>query len=132
MVAREEVGEGMSEPEAGHKYTYHDEHCVMDRIVDSLYCTPETNITLHGNYTLIKTGQRLKASMNQAKEELNALVRTSMETKVLAKMKFRNQVGFIPPYFLCLPKLCLLGRHSLFENNLKIVLGFCQRAAWLR
>lgn len=26
----------------------------MDRIVESLYCTPKTNITLHVNYTEIK------------------------------------------------------------------------------
>ena len=33
------------------KYTYHDEHRVMYRIVESLYYTPETNITLYVNYT---------------------------------------------------------------------------------
>ena len=31
-------------------YTCHDEHWVMHRIIESLYCTPETNITLYANY----------------------------------------------------------------------------------
>ena len=30
----------------------------MYRIVESLYCTPETNITLYVNYTLIKTNKK--------------------------------------------------------------------------
>ena len=34
------------------EYTY-DEHWVMYRIVESLYCTPETNITLDINYISI-------------------------------------------------------------------------------
>lgn len=33
-------------------------------------------------------------------------------------MKFRNRVGFIPPYFFCLQKLCWLRRHFFFGNNL--------------
>ena len=32
----------------------HAEHQVMHRVGESLYCTPETNITLHDNYTGIK------------------------------------------------------------------------------
>lgn len=44
-------------------------------------------------------------------------------------MKFRNRVGFIPPYFFCLQKLCWLRRHFLIGNNL--IRFFCfQRAAW--
>ena len=31
-----------------------DEHWVMYGIVESMYCTPETNITLYVNYTQIK------------------------------------------------------------------------------
>lgn len=34
--------------------TYCGEYCVMYRIVKSLCCTPETNITLYFNYTSIK------------------------------------------------------------------------------
>ena len=37
----------------GIEYTY-DEHWVMYRIVESLYCTPETNFTLYVNYIGIK------------------------------------------------------------------------------
>ena len=41
------VGGGMVEiGERDDKYTCHGEHWVMYRIVESLYCTPETNITL--------------------------------------------------------------------------------------
>ena len=36
------------------EYTYHDEHRVMYRVVESLYCTPETNITLYVNYLEFK------------------------------------------------------------------------------
>ena len=43
-----ERGEGDSEN------TYCDEHWVMDRIAESLYCTTETNVTLHINHTAIK------------------------------------------------------------------------------
>ena len=35
-------------------YTYCGEHCARDRLVKSLCCTPETNITLYVNYTSIK------------------------------------------------------------------------------
>jgi len=41
----DETGEGDEE------YTYGDEHWVMYRIVPSLDCTPETNITLYVNST---------------------------------------------------------------------------------
>ena len=34
-------------------YTYNGEHCVMYKIVESLCCTPETNIILYVNYTSI-------------------------------------------------------------------------------
>ena len=34
-------------------YTYLDEYRAMYRIVESLYCTPETSITLCGNYILV-------------------------------------------------------------------------------
>ena len=36
------------------EYTYHDKHWVKYRIVKSLYCTPETSMTLYVNYTSIK------------------------------------------------------------------------------
>ena len=32
-------------------YNYCGEHCIMQRIIESLCCTPETNITLYANYT---------------------------------------------------------------------------------
>ena len=35
------------------EYTYLDEHREMYRIVESFYCTLETNITLYDNYTSI-------------------------------------------------------------------------------
>ena len=38
-------------------YTYHSEHQVMHRNVELVCCTPETNITLHVNYTSIKNFQ---------------------------------------------------------------------------
>ena len=34
-------------------YTYHDEHWVMCRIVEWICYTPETNIRLYINYTLV-------------------------------------------------------------------------------
>lgn len=34
--------------------TYSDEHWVIHRIVESLFCAHETNVTLHFNYTGIK------------------------------------------------------------------------------
>ena len=34
--------------------TYHDEHCVTYRTVESLCCKSETNITLYINYTSLK------------------------------------------------------------------------------
>ena len=42
------------------EYLHHDEHWVMYRIVKSLYCTPETNVTLHINYTGIKIKNKKK------------------------------------------------------------------------
>ena len=53
LVARGEVAGGWKQI-TGLAYTYHDEHWVMYRIVESLYCTPETNITLNVNYTGIE------------------------------------------------------------------------------
>ena len=38
----------------GIKECMHDEHWVIYEIVESLYCTPETNIILYVNYTGIK------------------------------------------------------------------------------
>ena len=35
-------------------HTYYGEHRVMQRIVKSVCCTPETNIILYVNYTSIK------------------------------------------------------------------------------
>ena len=35
-------------------YIYHDEHWVMCRIFEPLYCMPETNMTLYVNYTRVK------------------------------------------------------------------------------
>ena len=43
-----EVGEGDED------YTYHDEHWVTYRIIVSLYCLPESNLTLYDNCTGIK------------------------------------------------------------------------------
>ena len=43
-----------------NEYTYHDEHWEMYRIVESLYCTPETNITLYVNCTGIKIKNLIK------------------------------------------------------------------------
>ena len=34
--------------------TYCDEHWIMYRIVESLYCTSETKVTLRINYTSLK------------------------------------------------------------------------------
>ena len=49
------VTRGMGKIDKGNqKYTYHDEHQIMYRIVESPYCTPEINITLYVNYPGIK------------------------------------------------------------------------------
>ena len=50
MVARGEVVGGMGEiDEEDHEYPYYDEHWEMYRIVESFYCTLETNITMYVN-----------------------------------------------------------------------------------
>ena len=55
MVTRGEVGWGMGEIRVGDlKYTYLDEHWVICRIAESLYFTPDNNLTLYVNYTGIK------------------------------------------------------------------------------
>ena len=41
--------------ECDQEYTYPDENWVMNRIAESLYCMPETNVTLYINYAGIKT-----------------------------------------------------------------------------
>ena len=47
--------------ERDEEYTYHHEHWVMlYRIVESPYCTPETNITLCVNYSGIKIKHLIK------------------------------------------------------------------------
>ena len=44
------AGEGMGEVgEGDQEYSYCDMHWVIYRSVESLYCTPEINITLHVN-----------------------------------------------------------------------------------
>ena len=54
MVTRGEVGERMGEIDDGDwGYIYHGEPWVMYRMIESLYCTSETNITLCVNYTWI-------------------------------------------------------------------------------
>ena len=42
------------------EYSYHGEHWAMYKIVKSLYCTPENNITLYVNYTGIKIKNLIK------------------------------------------------------------------------
>ena len=64
MVTRGEVGGGMGEIGEGD----HDEHWVMYGSVESLYCTPETNITLYVNYTGIKTISHTDELKNTVKE----------------------------------------------------------------
>ena len=47
MAIRGETGRGMGEIGEGNKeYTYHSELQVMYGIIESLYCTPGTNLTL--------------------------------------------------------------------------------------
>ena len=61
VVARREVGGRMGEIGEGDlECAYYDEHQVMYRIVESLYCTPETNITYYVNYTgfILKMGRK--------------------------------------------------------------------------
>ena len=42
VVIRGQVGGEMNEIGEGDKeYVYRDDHCVMYRVVESLYCTPE-------------------------------------------------------------------------------------------
>ena len=49
VTIRGEVGRGMGKMGEGNEDIYHNEHRVMYRIVESLYCTPEINITLYVN-----------------------------------------------------------------------------------
>ena len=54
MVTRGEVGRAQVKQVMGIKEDTCDEHWVLDIIVESLYCTSKTNITLYVNYTGIK------------------------------------------------------------------------------
>ena len=63
MVTKGEVDGQIGEIDDGIKeYTYCDEDWVMYEIVESLYCTLETNITLYVNYTVIKIKKELLTS----------------------------------------------------------------------
>ena len=42
------------------EFTYHDKHGVLYRIVEPLYCTPETNVTVYVTYTGIKILKKFK------------------------------------------------------------------------
>ena len=53
MVAIGEVGEGRMKQIKGIKYVHCDEHRVMYRILDLLYCTPDLNKTIYVRYTSI-------------------------------------------------------------------------------
>ena len=46
------------------EYTYLDEHWIIYGTVESLYCTPETNIMLYFNYTGIKDLRKQKKINN--------------------------------------------------------------------
>lgn len=46
--------------------TCHDDHWVMYEIVESVYCTRETKITLYVNYTGTKFFKKLKKSVSKA------------------------------------------------------------------
>ena len=46
MVASGEMSGGMGEIVEGDKEYIYEEHWAMCRITESLYCTPETNLTL--------------------------------------------------------------------------------------
>ena len=51
-IARGEVGRGMDEiGEGDEESSHHDEHRAMQRVVESVYSTPETNTTLQVNRT---------------------------------------------------------------------------------
>ena len=64
MVTRGEMGEHLLEiGEGDYEYTFHDEHWVMYRIVESLYYTCETNITLYINYTGIEKTNSLNKKL---------------------------------------------------------------------
>ena len=54
MVTREEVRGGMSETGDEIKEHTCDEHQGVYGSVESLYCTPKTNITLYVNYLELK------------------------------------------------------------------------------
>ena len=49
-VVRERDGGMGKAGEGDQEDNYLDEHRVMHRLVESLYCTPETKITLYVNY----------------------------------------------------------------------------------
>ena len=55
-----------------NEYTYHDEHQVIYRIVESLHCTPETNITLYVNYTGIFLLEKKKNSHSKIQSKTTA------------------------------------------------------------
>ena len=58
----------MGEIDKGNEeYTYCDEHWVMYKIAESLYCTPETNITLYVNCSSIKIAMVLRFQLMDLK-----------------------------------------------------------------
>ena len=63
------------------EFTYHDEHWIMYRIVESLYCTPEINIRLYDNYIRIKIKTILKSQeeVNMRKTNFENIFRTTVK-----------------------------------------------------
>ena len=60
-------------------YTYHDEHRIIYINVKSLCCTPETNIILYVNYTLIN---QLECLLYSVVTELNEITEEKMSNSV--------------------------------------------------
>ena len=59
-----------------HNYTYHGEDCIMYKLVTSLCCMPETNITLYVNYTSIKKKKEQSEETTKFQDVYKTTVKT--------------------------------------------------------
>ena len=125
MVTRREVGGGMGKIVI-QECTYHDEHRVMYRIVETLYHTPETDITLYVNYTrieknLIRRKKYLGVNLTKEAKDLHTEnYKTLMEESEDNKRKdtLNSCIGrfYIIKIFI-LPKPSTNSKQSLYPNS---------------
>lgn len=85
-------GWGMGEiGEVEQEYTYYDEHWVVYRI-ESLYCSPETNITLYDNYTGIKIFNKKRYKIFQKRNNIFFPTLASLSVTTPPKDNYAEQV----------------------------------------